>query len=220
MSLLQLDFFKNLLGTTKPVPPQTTPVPPSPKPRPRVSLKPASQEPLPSVTRAGDDPALIAKCVELLAPHGCPALAERVRVRWNPRMRSTAGLARIENSLITLNPRLVEFGDEEIDRTLRHELAHLLAHFRAGRRRIAAHGREWRKACADLGMPGERRCHDLPLPRRQLTRRHIYVCPVCRTEVRRTRPFRRPSACLSCCRTHNRGRYDKRFKFVKLPSVS
>jgi predicted SprT family Zn-dependent metalloprotease len=209
MNLLQLDFFESLLKVFQP---ETTP-------ESAVCVEETAARPeriSAPLLRHGDDPELLAKCRELLAPHGCLALAERVRVRWNARMRSTAGLARIEASLITLNPRLLEFGEEEIDRTLRHELAHLLAHFRAGRRRIAAHGREWRKACADLGVPGEARCHDLPLPRREQARRHIYVCPVCRKEVRRTRPFRRPSACLSCCRKFNRGRYDKRFKFVKV----
>src|ERR1700687_2873461 len=41
---------------------------------------------------------------------------------------------------------------DEIERTLRHELAHLLAQFRVGRRRIAPHGAEWRRACRDLGI--------------------------------------------------------------------
>ena len=67
-------------------------------------------------------------------------------------MRSTAGMAYPRRSLVTLNPRLREFGDEEVDRTLRHELAHLLAHHRAGRRRIAPHGPEWARACRDLGL--------------------------------------------------------------------
>src|ERR1700730_17806348 len=52
--------------------------------------------------------------------------------------------------------------DDEIDRTLRHELAHLLAQFRAGRRRISPHGEEWRQACHDLGIGDEVRCHNLP----------------------------------------------------------
>ena len=64
--------------------------------------------------------------------------------------------------LISLNPRLCEHGADEIDRTLRHELAHLLAQFRAGRRRILPHGAEWREACRDLGIADEKRCHTLP----------------------------------------------------------
>src|SRR5690242_16708388 len=79
---------------------------------------------------------ILAKSRRLLGQAGAPALATRVQVRWNPRMRSTAGMAYPTRSLITLNPRLAEFGADEIDRTLRHELAHLLAHERAGRRSI------------------------------------------------------------------------------------
>jgi len=147
----------------------------------------------------------------------CAELAEKVVVRWNPRMRSTAGMAYPAKILVNLNPRLREFGHAEIDRTLRHELAHLLAHHRAGRRRIAAHGREWRAACLELGLRDEKRCHDLPLPRRKLQAKHLYRCAHCATEIARVRPMRRKFACLSCCRVHNRGRYDERFRFVKVP---
>ena len=150
----------------------------------------------------------------LLLALGCHALAARVRVRWNPRMRTTAGTALATQALITLNPRLREFGEEEIERTLRHELAHLLAHHRAGRRRIAPHGPEWQRACRDLGLTDEKRCHDLPLPRRKMQPRHIYRCAHCAVEVRRVRPLRRASACLACCRQHNRGRYDPRFRLI------
>lgn len=153
---------------------------------------------------------------DLLRSAGCHALARRVRVRWNARMRSTAGTASSAKSLITLNPRLVEFGWVEVDRTLRHELAHLLAHERAGRRRIAPHGREWQNACAALGLTDEKRCHDLPLPRRQFSPRHHYRCPHCAVVIGRVRPLRRKSACLACCRQHNHGRYDERFRFEKV----
>ncbi|MCE9612225.1 MAG: SprT-like domain-containing protein [Chthoniobacter sp.] len=152
----------------------------------------------------------------LLRALGCADLATRVRVRWNARMRSTAGTAFAGKSLVHLNPRLREFGDAEIDRTLRHELAHLLAHHRAGRRRISAHGREWQQACRDLGLADEKRCHDLPLPRRQMPARHFYRCPACATVLRRVRPLRGKSACLECCRQHVGGAYSDRFRFVKI----
>ncbi|RZI84067.1 MAG: M48 family peptidase, partial [Rubrivivax sp.] len=142
--------------------------------------------------------------------------AVRVQVRWNPKMRSTAGVAYPGRALVLLNPRLREFGEEEVDRTLRHELAHLLAHHRAGRRRISPHGPEWQKACRDLGLTDEKRCHDLPLPRRKMARQHIYRCPGCTVVVRRVRPITRKSACLACCRAHSGGRYDERFRLVKV----
>jgi len=194
----QLDFLAQLLQA-----------------RPKAPPTPAAAE----APAAGRDARLEARARDLLKPLKCEALAKRVCVRWNARMRSTAGTALVAKALVTLNPRLREFGDEEVDRTLRHELAHLLAHYRAGRRRIAPHGPEWLQACRDLGLHDEKRCHTLPLPRRTHTARHFYRCPACAQEVRRVRPFRRKTACLECCRRHNRGRYDERFRFLKIPAA-
>jgi SprT protein len=161
------------------------------------------------------DAELVETAREMFRRLGCTALANSVQVRWNPRMRSTAGTASYAKSVVTLNPKLREFGGDEILRTLKHELAHLLAKHRAGRRRIAPHGDEWKRACRDLGLDDEKRCHNLPLPRRQVARRHIYRCPACESEIRRARPFRRRVACLACCRAHNRGRYDEKFRLKK-----
>jgi SprT protein len=192
---VQLDFFRQLTSVFQRAPVALTPEP----------------------VRGVHDAELEAAARHLLASLNCPALVAKLRVRWNARMRSTAGTAHASRSLISLNPRLREFGADEVDRTLRHELAHLLAHHRAGRRRIAPHGAEWRLACRDLGLTDERRCHDLPLPRRTIARRHLYRCPSCFVEVPRVRPMRRKSACLACCRRHNGGRYDERFRFTKMP---
>lgn len=156
---------------------------------------------------------------ELLRKVGCAALAKSVQVRWNPRMRSTAGTATYAKSLVTLNPKLREISGDEVLRTLKHELAHLLAKHRVGRRRIAPHGGEWKRACHDLGLHDETRCHTLPLPRRQLARKHAYRCPSCQLEIKRARPFGRRVACLVCCRKHNRGRYDEKFRLEKLRAL-
>jgi predicted SprT family Zn-dependent metalloprotease len=150
---------------------------------------------------------------KLLGALGFVEGVEKIEVRWMPRMRSTAGYAKWPHWKVELNPRLREFSGE-VDRTLRHELAHLVAHARAGRRRIAPHGPEWRRACADLGIPNEGARHTLPLPSRRLKRNFTYACPSCGVEVERVRRFRRRTACLACCRRHNRGRYDGRFEFA------
>jgi predicted SprT family Zn-dependent metalloprotease len=139
--------------------------------------------------------------------------AEKLTVTWKPRMRSSAGYAKWPHWCVELNPRLKEFPGE-VTRTLKHELAHLVAHARAGRRRIAPHGREWRQACSDLGIPGESARHTLPLPSRRQKRNYSYACPSCGVTVDRVRKFRRRTACLACCRTHNRGHYDARFEFI------
>lgn len=143
-----------------------------------------------------------------------PVLAARVTLRWHARLRTTAGLARLDCALILLNPRLLAF-PEELTRTFLHELAHLVAHARHPRRLLHPHGAEWREACSDLGLSGERRCHTLPLaaPRR-VARKFVYHCPHCGKEVARVRPFRRAEACLPCCRIHAGGRYDRRFRFA------
>jgi SprT protein len=153
-----------------------------------------------------------ARAVVLLRALGELKLAARLRVEWNARMRTAVGRAESGRALITLNPMLKKFGPEEIDRTLRHELAHLLAQSRAGRRRILPHGQEWRRACHDLGIAGERACHKLPLPSRQLARRYVYRCRNCQREFPRVRRIRRAIACLACCGKLSAGHYDERFR--------
>ncbi len=161
------------------------------------------------------DPQLEGVASDLLASAGCAGL--RVSVFWNHALRTTAGLANWRLLRITLNPRLVGVSAGEVRRTLVHELAHLLAQHRAGRRKISAHGPEWKLACADLGIPGEPRCHSLPFERRQLKKQFFYECPVCATVMARVRRQRRKVACLRCCRQFNAGAYSEKFRFREIP---
>jgi predicted SprT family Zn-dependent metalloprotease len=151
------------------------------------------------------------KARELLRSLGAAPIAGELRVEWNSRLKTAAGRADCRQKLISLNPRLVEH-PTEIDRTLRHELAHILAQFRAGRRRIPPHGDEWRRACLDLGIADEKRCHNLPFPARTYAARFVYRCPNCRQQFPRVRRMRRAVACLACCRQHNGGDFDPRFR--------
>src|SRR4051812_41110045 len=157
----------------------------------------------------GRDLTLEAKARELLQALDAAELAQDIRVEWNARLFSAAGRADFRRSLISLNPRLREHDPGEIDRTLRHELAHLLAQFRAGRRRLSPHGAEWRKACRDLGIGDESRTHALPFPVQRRTRRYLYQCPRCGKDFPRVRRIRRAVACLDCCRKFNRGEFEK-----------
>jgi SprT protein len=158
------------------------------------------------------DAELRSRAVNLLRETGASELAARLRVEWNSRMRTAVGRAEPSRTLIALNPALQNFGVEEIERTLRHELAHLLAQHRAGHRRILPHGREWRRACRDLGIANERACHKLPLTARELARRYLYRCRNCQRDFSRVHRIRRALACLACCRRFARGRYDERFR--------
>jgi SprT protein len=157
------------------------------------------------------------KARELLRSLGANRLATELRVEWSSRVKTAAGRADYRQKLISLNPRLHE-SPQEIDRTLRHELAHFVAQFRAGRRRISPHGAEWQQACVDLGIPGEKRCHTLPFLAQRYAPRFIYRCPNCRRDFPRVRKIKRAVACLACCRAHNGGEFDPQFrlKLVKL----
>ena len=161
-------------------------------------------------------PDLATMAVDKLMRLGLEDLARKLSVSWNPRMRSTAGLAYPVSSQIVLNPRLTHFGKHEVERTLLHELAHLIAHHRSGHRKISPHGQEWKQACRDVGLLNEARCHDLPLPRRVVVRELVYQCPSCLTLLERVKAFRRPAACMACCKEHSAGRYDDRFKLIRL----
>jgi SprT protein len=154
---------------------------------------------------------------DLLRANGADRIANELRVEWNPLLKTAAGRADYRQKLISLNPQLLEY-PAEIDRTLRHELAHILAQFRAGRRRISPHGVEWQRACVDLGMADEKRCHNLPFPARTYTARFVYRCPNCRREFPRVHRVRRAIACLACCRKHNGGNFDARFRLKLLTS--
>ena len=169
----------------------------------------------PKTKSVRDDSELTAWCVEAAAGLALPGLASKVRVSWNPRMRTTAGRAWWPDRRIELNPKLRECGSEEVWRTLKHELAHLIAYERCGRRRIEPHGPEWQTACADLGIPGERSTHTLPFERRKLKRKHAYTCPNCSSTIERVRAIRRAVACYDCCRKFNDGVYHDRYRLVK-----
>jgi predicted SprT family Zn-dependent metalloprotease len=173
---------------------------------------------LPDHTKATEAVALQLpkRALELLCSLGAKRIATELRVEWNSRLKTAAGRADYGEKLISLNPRLAEH-PSEIDRTLRHELAHILAQFRQkSRRRILPHGPEWQQACCDLGIAGEKRCHTLPFPAKRYAPRFIYRCPNCRRHFARVRKIKRTVACLACCRAHNGGEFDVRFRLKPL----
>ena len=173
----------------------------------------------PSLVVLGRDSELERKAREMLRALNASELAKSVQVEWNARLFSAAGRADFRRKLVSLNPRLHEHEAAEINRTLRHELAHLLAQFRAGRRRVAPHGAEWRKACRDLGIGNESRTHALPFPIQRRSRRFLYICPRCGKEFPRVRRIKRAVACLDCCRKFNRGKFDPSAQLRLVPDT-
>jgi SprT protein len=168
---------------------------------------------------AREDTGLTAWCAESAKSLALHELARKVRVTWNPRMQTTAGRAWWPDRSIELNPKLRDCEPEELWRTLKHELAHLVAYERCGRRRIDPHGMEWQAACADLGIAGEKPYHTLPFKRRRLKRTHADVCSNCFAVIQRVRPIKKAVACYDCCRKFNNGAYHDRFRLIqnKLP---
>lgn len=162
-----------------------------------------------------DDPKLTAWCADTAREFQLTELARKVRVTWNARMQTTAGRAWWPDRLIELNPKLREIGDDQLWRTLKHELAHLFAYERCGRRRIEPHGSEWQAACAELGIAGEQPFHNLPFERKRMRRNYAYTCPWCLTTIRRVRRISRTVACYTCCRKHSDGAFDSRFQLIE-----
>jgi len=150
----------------------------------------------------------IEHCNEL----GLTGLALVVQVKWNSRMRSTAGRAYYQHGIIELNPKLIQISEAELHRTFLHELAHLVAHARTHPRNIAPHGAEWKEACRDLGIPNEKATHDLPLGGRSQKRNWYYTCPHCEAVITRARRMKRKwVACYECCKKYNNGKYSAKF---------
>lgn len=178
-----------------------------------VALRPLRSE----LPRSGVDASLTALAREWLRSLRLSDLAERVVVEWNARLVTTAGTACPRTSGIELNPLLRTLGNAQIRRTLRHEMAHLIAHWRAGRRRIQTHGEEWRAACTELGIAGEPAFHELPLPRKRIPRKLAYRCRNCGFTVMRVRPFSPYTACLKCCNKLNDGKYHADYLFLRIP---
>lgn len=167
---------------------------------------------------ANQDCGLTAWCAETSKLLNLHDLSRRVGVSWNPRMQTTAGRAWWPDRIIELNPKLKSLPPEELWRTLKHELAHLIAYERAGRRHTDPHGPEWHAACAELGIPNEQPFHTLPFKRRRMKRNYSYICPHCLSTLRRVKPIRRTVACYTCCQKFNNGTYHSRFRLIEQKS--
>lgn len=135
-------------------------------------------------------------------------LTEHITIHWNPRLRTAAGRALLQTNTVEINPKISQYGVEEVWTTVRHELAHLMAWQRS---RESGHGSAWKKACADLGIPGESTTHDLPLPRRTQRKNWRYKCPHCPYTFDRARRAKPKSACGHCCKKFNNGKFSNRY---------
>ena len=169
-----------------------------------------------SLPQLGADETFSQLCRKMVRDLGLIDLEKRVAVEWNPRMRSCAGRAFWPIGLIQLNPVLTKISDSEIQRTVLHELAHLVAYERNPYRSIKSHGLEWQRACADLGIPDEKATHELALPTRSFKRRWKYECPECGKAFERVRRYKGAVACYDCCLKTTGGVFDATYQLVEL----
>ena len=144
-------------------------------------------------------------------------------LRWSRRLTRAAGTIRCEKRLITLSvPLLVEpfqqpdaafdicgvrcaSYEHAVREILKHEMIHL---WLFEKKLPHGHTPAFRAKARAIGQPRTRHNIALPPP----TSGWLYRCAVCNSELHRRRRFGRPVACATCCKIHNRGRYDERFK--------
>ena len=126
-----------------------------------------------------------------------PDLPRRVRIAYNPRLRTTLGRAVLDDARLELNTRLLGRHPDQLVATLAHELAHLVVHMRYGK--VAPHGRHFRTLMRAVGL-SPAATHGLPtgrLRRRRRAFRYLHRCSECgcRFVARRVR---RDLYCTAC----------------------
>ena len=124
-------------------------------------------------------------------------LPSRVRIGYNPRLRTTLGRARLEDRVVELNPRLLSEHPDELVPTLVHELAHVVVYMRFGR--VAPHGAHFRVLMSAAGLSAKA-THDLPVAHlRRRRQRYLYVhrCDHCGQQFV-ARSVKRGYCCAAC----------------------
>ena len=125
-----------------------------------------------------------------------PDIADRVRIGYNSRLRTTLGRAVLDDGRVELNTRLLRKHPRQLIATLVHELAHLAAYHRYG---DAGHGRAWKTLMHAVALR-PRVTHDLPTAQlRRARRQYLYLhrCGECgQTFIARS--VRRNYYCTTC----------------------
>lgn len=110
-------------------------------------------------------------------------------------------------NVIQLSKPLVQLNNENTVRdTIIHEIAHAIAGVEAG------HGRLWKVTALRLGGSISR-CTASDVVK--VPSKRVLVCISCSHEVPVYRSRKTTKACGKCCRIHNGGRFDERFKLIE-----
>lgn len=137
-------------------------------------------------------------------------------LEFNSRLRTSAGrfvpgtrralFSQQRPPLIEVAQYLVEEADSFalIEDTIAHEMIHYWLWVRY---QPYGHTEAFYRKMKEMGVS---RYNQVP---RQKPHKYIYRCPSCLIEFKARRKLG-PLACLHCCKTHNEGRFDPRFKIV------
>lgn len=109
-----------------------------------------------------------------------PDFAARVKIAYNPRLRTTLGQAFLDDGRVELNTNLLRAHPDHLIPTLVHELAHIAVYMRYGR--VPPHGRHFRVLMAAVAM-NAKATHDLPTAKLLRRRRgkflYVHKCEDC-----------------------------------------
>lgn len=115
------------------------------------------------------------------------------------------GQTRFSDRTITISRKLTALNPwERTQNVILHEIAHALAGPTAG------HGHEWKRVARSIGCSAERVENGVITPPLAWKA----TCPNCRRVSRKARRSQSPTACGTCCRAHNGGRFTERFELV------
>lgn len=128
---------------------------------------------------------------------GAEELIRRVRVGYNPRLRTTLGRALLDENRVELNTRLLRTHPGHLVPTLAHELAHIVVYRRHGM--TAPHGEQFASLMRQVGLSAEA-THNLPVGHlRRKRRKYLYLhrCSQCGQALVARRALR-DYCCATC----------------------
>lgn len=145
------------------------------------------------------------------------------RIKWSRQLTRAAGNIDVQNRIIKLSiPLLIDAFDlnaqgfeicgvfcdsrqTALEEILKHEMIHLWLHQQG---LPSGHTARFRLKARQIGQPKTRHGIARPHPKSGW----IYSCKRCAAQITRRRRFGRPVACAACCKTHNNGIFDARFR--------
>ena len=171
--------------------------------KPRDSIQPLEQDPL------------LLEYFERINRQHFDGFLEAPVLKWNSRLRSSGGRFTPGSRMFPTERRptieVASYLQEEknglflVADTLAHEMIH---YWLWERRRPYGHTDEFWAKMTQMGVSRYNTVPKLP------PFKYLFRCPGCGEGFVLRKKFRGPRACATCCKKHNRGRYDSRFRLV------